>query len=231
MFFKPQFFPMGDRALVVELGHRIDVDLSCEIAALARRLRACALPGVTDIVPAYTTLTLHYDPALIGAEPYDAMVAAVAGHLLLENDEPRSAGRYVEIPVCYGGRYGQDLESLSASIGLGMKEVIRIHSEARYQVHMLGFVPGFAYLGGLDTRIAVPRHATPRARVPAGSVAIGGEQTGVYPLATPGGWQLIGRTTVKLFDPDSATPCLLDAGDTVQFIPISEAQFEADGGS
>jgi inhibitor of KinA len=227
MFSKPQFFPMGDRALVVELGHRIDLDLSRAIATLARRLRATAITGVTDIVPAYTTLTLHYDPAAIGAEPYDTMVAVVAKHLLEEIDEPPPAARHVEIPVCYGGRYGQDLESLAASIGLGMEEVVRIHSGARYQVHMLGFVPGFAYLGGLDARIAVPRHATPRAKVPAGSIAIGGEQTGVYPLETPGGWQLIGRTTLKLFDPHAATPCLLDAGDTVQFVPITAAQFEA----
>ena len=176
MFIKPQFFPMGERALVVELGHRIDVNLSCEIAALARRLRASAPAGVTDIVPAYTTLTLHYDPAIIGAEPYDVMVAAVAERLLEENDEPQVTGRHVEIPVCYGGRYGQDLESLAASIRLGMEEVIRIHSQVCYRVHMLGFVPGFAYLGGLDARIAVPRHVTPRSRVPAGSVAIGGGQ-------------------------------------------------------
>ena len=225
MKLKPRFFPMGDRALVIEFGHRIDVELSRAIAGIAAGLRAIPLPGVTDVVPAYTTLTLHYDPAIVGADPYDAMMAAVSEHLLSDFDETLPPSRRVEIPVCYGGRHGEDLESLAASLGLRTEEVIRIHSEAEYQVQMLGFIPGFAYLGGLDARIAAPRHATPRSSVPAGSVAIGGEQTGVYPLDSPGGWLLIGRTPLRLFDPESPTPCLLAAGDTVRFVAITAAQF------
>lgn len=225
----PRFFPMGDQALIVEFGDRVDPALSAQIAALARRLREARLVGVLDIVPAYSTLALHYDPAAIGAgtSPYEALVETIGPWLNSQTVEMPLPGRVIEIPVCYGGAFGEDLEALARSHGLAVDEVIAIHSAADYYVHMLGFVPGFAYLGGLDARLATPRRDSPRARVPAGSVGIAGEQTGIYPLDTPGGWQIIGRTPLQLFKPDTSPPSLLNAGDTVRFVPISAQEFEA----
>jgi inhibitor of KinA len=228
MFSAPRFFPMGDQALIVEFGERIDPQLSAHIASLAQRLRDARPMGVLDIVPAYATLALHYDPAEVGAgtSPYEALTETIATWLKTQTIEAAVAGRLVEIPVCYGGAFGEDLETLARSRGLSPDEVIAIHSAPTYHVHMLGFVPGFAYLGGLDARLATPRRDTPRPRVPAGSVAIAGEQTGIYPLDTPGGWQIIGRTPLQLFKPSDSPPSLLNAGDAVHFEPISAREFE-----
>jgi inhibitor of KinA len=202
------------------------------IAAAATRLRQSPPPGVLDIVPAYTTLTLHYDPAAVsaGATPYEALTEQVEAWLRSELVAPPPPGRVVDIPVCYGGRYGEDLEQLAHSHGLSPDEVAALHSSTEYHVHMLGFVPGFAYLGGLDPKLATPRRQSPRSQVPAGSVAIGGEQTGIYSLPTPGGWHLIGRTPLKLFTAEIEPPCLLNAGDTVRFVRISAREFEVRSG-
>lgn len=225
----PRLHPMGDQALIAEFGERIDPDLSARIADLARQLRASPPVGVVDIVPAYTTLALHYDPAVVGAgaSPYDVLAEALGTWLGTQSAGTPTAGRVIEIPVCYGGEYGEDLEALARDHGLGVEEAIALHSGTAYHVHMLGFVPGFAYLGGLDARLATPRRDTPRAHVPAGSVAIAGEQTAVYPLETPGGWQIIGRTPLQLFNPDASPPSLLNAGDTVRFKPIAAREFAA----
>lgn len=226
---EPRLFPLGDRALVVEFGERIDPVLSGHIAALAARLREARPIGVVDIVPAYTTLSLHYDPAAVGAgsSPYEALAETIGGWLARQPAEAPARGRAVDIPVCYGGEYGEDLATLAAAHELAVDEVIAIHTGTAYHVHMLGFVPGFAYLGGLDARLVTSRREAPRARVPAGSVGIGGEQTGVYPLETPGGWNIIGRTPLRLFRPDATPPCLLDAGDRVRFVPIDAREFAA----
>lgn len=220
---------MGDQALIIEFGDRVDPVLSTEIAAVAQRLRESRPIGVLDVVPAYTTMALHYDPAAVGAgaSPYEALVETIESWLKTQTVATASAGHLVEIPVCYGGAFGEDLEALADSHNLSVEEVIAIHSDAAYHVHMLGFVPGFAYLGGLDARLATPRRDTPRPLVPAGSVAIGGAQTGVYPLDTPGGWHIIGRTPLQLFKPDAMPPCLLNAGDTVRFVPISVQEYAA----
>jgi len=225
----PRFFPMGDQALIIEFGDRIDPALSTEIAAVAQRLRESHPIGVRDIVPAYSTLALHYDAGAVGAgtSPYEALVEAIEPWLKTQVTATLPAGRLIEIPVCYGGTFGGDLEALAKSCNLSVEEVIAIHSRAVYHVHMLGFVPGFGYLGGLDARLATPRRDTPRPHVPAGSVAIGGAQTGVYPLDTPGGWHIIGRTPLQLFRSDAMPPSLLTAGDAVRFVPISAQEFEA----
>jgi inhibitor of KinA len=224
----PRIVPMGDSALVVEFGNEPRPALSSHIAAIASRLRGTPPVGVLDVVPTYTTLAVHYDPALIeeGDSPYDALSGEIEECLRGEPPESAVPGRLVEIPVCYGGRFGEDLEPIAARIGLRTAEVADLHSSGHYHVCMLGFVPGFAYLGGLDPRLATPRRDVPRPRVPAGSVAIGGTSTGIFPLETPGGWHLIGRTPVRLFVAAAQPPCLLNAGDHVRFVPISEEQFE-----
>jgi inhibitor of KinA len=218
---------MGDRALVIEFGDAADPKLSSHIAALAQRLRASPPAGVLDIVPTFTTLALHYDPADVedGDSPYDVLAGQVEAWLCAEPPESTVQGRSIEIPVCYGGTFGEDLDALAGRHGLRPEDVVRLHSEPRYHVHMLGFVPGFAYLGGLDARLATPRRDHPRPKVPAGSVAIGGAHTGIFPLETPGGWHLIGRTPLRLFTPGSEPPCLLNPGDSVQFVPISADRF------
>ena len=219
---------MGDRALIIEFGERIDVVLSSQIAALAQQLRDSQPIGVLDIVPAYATLALHYDPAAVGAgaSPYETLCDIIARWLQMQSTAIAGTGRQIDIPVCYGGAFGPDLDALARAAGLSSGEVIALHTGSTYHVHMLGFVPGFAYLGGLDARIAMPRRETPRAHVPAGSVAIAGQQTGIYPLDTPGGWHIIGRTPLQLFTPDSSPPSLLNAGDRVRFVQISPVQFE-----
>lgn len=220
---------MGDQALIVEFGERIDTALSAHIAALAQQLRDSRPIGVLDIVPAYATLALHYDPAVVGAgaSPYETLCDIIAQWLQTQPTSAAAVGRQIEIPVCYGGDFGPDLDALARAAELSSEEAIALHSGATYHVHMLGFVPGFAYLGGLDARIAMPRRDTPRAHVPAGSVGIAGQQTGIYPLDTPGGWQIIGRTPLQLFRPDSSPPSLLNAGDQVRFVQISAVEFEA----
>jgi inhibitor of KinA len=224
----PRLFPMGDQALIVEFGDRVDPLLSARIAMLAQRLRESLPIGVLDIVPAYSTLALHYDPAAVGSgtSPYEALAEIIGNWLQTQPVETSVAGRRVEIPVCYGGAFGEDLETLAHARNLTARQVIAIHSGTDYHVHMLGFVPGFAYLGGLDEQLETPRRDTPRPRVPAGSVGIGGKQTGIYPLESPGGWQIIGRTPLQLFKPDASPPSLLIAGDVVRFVPISEQEFE-----
>ena len=223
-----RLIPMGDRALVIEFGDRPSPELSARIAAAAQQLRASPPPGVLDIVPAYTTLALHYDPVLIGVgtTPYEALIQKIETWLHAQADAKMPHGRLVEIPVCYGGGFGEDLDEVARQHGLTPEAVATIHAGTEYRVYMLGFVPGFAYLGDLDARIATSRRDSPRPRVPAGSVAIGGAQTGVYPLETPGGWQLIGRTPLRMFTPDSEPPCLLRVGDTVRFVAISRAEFD-----
>ena len=217
--------PLGDCALQITLGAQICDATNAKVHALARRIRAAALPGLRDLVPAYTTLTLHYDPQIWTHET----LARALTPLLTKRDDATGASapaREVCLPVCYGGEYGPDLMAVAAHAGLPIETVIQHHTGALYRVYFLGFTPGFAYLGGLDPRLAMGRKATPRARVPAGSVGIAGAQTGVYPQATPGGWQIIGRTPLTLFDPGRSPPCLLAPDDRVRFVAIEPAAFD-----
>lgn len=219
----PRIEPLGDCAALIRYGDGIDAAINAQALAIARALEAAKLPGVSDIAPAYASVCLRYDPcAWIGADAAQAPFARLAQRLgtLVDNvssDAAADAG-LIEIPVSYGGESGPDLDDVAAHAGLMREAVIDLHCRAQYRVAMLGFTPGFAYLLGLPDALHMPRRATPRTRVPAGSVAIGGTQTGVYPRETPGGWHLIGRTHLNLFDPARDPPALLTPGMRVRFV-------------
>ncbi|MDE2247541.1 MAG: 5-oxoprolinase subunit PxpB [Pseudomonadota bacterium] len=216
-----QFEAIAEDALLLRFGERIDSAVNARVQAACARLRQ-ALPQL-ECVPAYASVLLRFDP-LAGGElaknPRETVLALLAG------DAPVSAPtREHVIPVCYGGRHGPDLDEVAGHCGLGSAEVIARHAGAAYRVAMIGFAPGFPYLLGLDPALAMPRRRDPRQRVAAGSVAIGGSQTGIYPEPLPGGWQLIGRTPLRLFDAGAAPPSRLAAGDHVRFRAIDEDEF------
>ncbi len=222
--------PLGETFLLLRFGSRLDVTLNARVAALAAELHGAALPGIVDIVPAYASLGLHYDPAAwrsAGSHPWRNLAEAVLeiGNRAGVREAPDEVP-VIDIPVCYGNALGPDLAAVANHCGLTRDDVVRRHCEARYRVAMLGFAPGFPYLLGLDPALQVPRHPTPRTHVPAGSVAIGGAQTGIYPRELPGGWQIIGRTPLRLFDTQREPPCLLAIGDRVRFRAVDEARFE-----
>ena len=215
--------PMGDSALVLEIGQTADEPTLDRVLQLARSLEAAPLAGVTDIVPSYTTVAVHYDMVLVPDGP-GAPVARVTAWVQAMGAKLKggkmSPGRVVDVPVCYGGPFGPDLAEVARRANLSEAEVVRLHSNVRYRVAAVGFVPGFPYLLGLPASLRMPRRSNPRVNVLSGSVGIGGGQTGIYPKGSPGGWQLIGRTPSRLFRPEAATPSLLAAGDTVRFISI-----------
>ena len=217
------FSPLGDSAVRVQFGTEISPQINRRICRFCQALDEKPIPGVIEWVPSYAVVTVYYSPTQIGYEP---VCVELRQRLRQRSDAPLSAARLIEIPVCYGGQYGPDLAEVAALHGLTEAQVVRRHTDSPYQVYFLGFLPGFAYLGGLAPTLAAPRRATPRASVPAGSVGIAGAQTGVYPLATPGGWQIIGRTPLCLYDPARQPPALLAAGDRVKFSAITECQFE-----
>jgi KipI family sensor histidine kinase inhibitor len=221
--------PLGESALLLRFGNGLDDATNARVHAASAMLQAAQLPGIVDLVPAYATLALHFDPlAWIDAhgDAAEAIAAAVRAVLDAPPDMARrSAPRVVQIPVCYGGDAGPDLDVLARRAGLDPDEAIARHAAGNYRVAMIGFAPGFPYLLGLDSTLAMPRRATPRTRVPAGSVAIGGVQTGIYPSELPGGWHLIGRTPLRLFDPHRDPPSLLVPGDRVRFVPIGRDEF------
>jgi inhibitor of KinA len=206
------------------LGSEIDEPTRIRVQNAAATLAAASLPGVQDVVPGFTTITLHYDLKHAAVE---ALVSRIERALSLVSDIRTGDERLVRIPVCYGGTFGPDLDDVAARTELSAAAVIERHTAQEYRVYMLGFLPGFAYLGGLDPGIAVPRRAAPRDRVPAGSVGIAGVQTGVYPLESPGGWQLIGRSPCRMFDPSADPPTLLRPGDRVRFDAIEPSAFQS----
>lgn len=216
-----RFSALGDTAVLAELGDEIGPKTLQRVRTFAAKVAAAHLPGITDVVPAFASVAVFYEPTkfVAEAESPHAMVCRRLETLAHAHGFTGSFGdsREVVVPVCYGGDAGPDLETVAAHAGLSVAEVIRLHTDPAYVVHAIGFAPGFPYLGGLPEKLHTPRLTTPRTAVPAGSVGIAGGQTGVYPLETPGGWQLIGRTPLKLFDPGRAEPALLRVGDRVKF--------------
>jgi inhibitor of KinA len=212
----------GDSALVVEFEDRIDPAVNARAIALAEALQSARLTGVRDVVPTFRSVAVYFDPLHTGG---DALIARVETEAARASPETRATRPPVRIPVCYGGELGPDLGDVAVFAGMDEAAVVAAHTARTYRVFMLGFVPGFAYLGTVDDRIAMPRRTSPRVRVPVGSVAIAGVQTGIYPMETPGGWRLVGRTPTKPFDPNRLEPFLLKAGDAVQFYAIDRDRF------
>lgn len=219
-----RFLLTGDTSLSVEFGNEISEEISRKVRAFRLALEKAGVPGIVETVPTYRSLMIHYDPAVIRYGPLRDRLE----HLLTEAEAaPLLPGTVLEIPVLYGGDMGPDLSFVAAHAGLSEEEVIRIHSGADYLIYMLGFTPGFAYLGGMSERIAAPRLTEPRVLIPAGSVGIAGTQTGVYPIDSPGGWRLIGRTPVKMYDPKREKPFLAEAGQYVRFTPVTQEEYDA----
>lgn len=216
----------GEQGLIVEFGNAIDPAVNARVHRLARALAARGLEGVIETVPTYRSLLVLFDPLILPLERLDSEVEALLADPAVE-EAPGVGGNTVELPVLYGGEFGPDLTFIARHTGLSTEEVIAIHSSSSYLVYMLGFTPGFPYLGGMSSRLATPRLSSPRGKVPTGSVGIAGSQTGVYPVESPGGWRLIGRTPLRLFDLEAEQPFLLAPGDVVRFRPVDEEEYWA----
>jgi inhibitor of KinA len=239
--------PLGDSALVVTFGAAIDQSTLTRVRSLTAELHRIESPYIIDVVPAYTTVTVFYEigPAgMSGESAYERIRNLVTACLsrvehrwpilirqgretITDTDVTSDARRVFEIPVCYGGDFGPDIAEVAQHGGLTIDRVVSLHSRPQYDVQAIGFTPGFPYLAGLAKELNTPRRATPRLSVPAGSVGIGGQQTGVYPLSSPGGWQLIGRTPLELFNVSKNPPAVLQVGDRVKFKAITEQEFES----
>jgi len=224
-------YPCGDHALTIEMGDAIDPVINQKVISLFHQLKKNKIDGVKDIIPAYHSLTLVYDTAYLKnkvktSTVYEWICKQIESTLDNIGFVDAENIRQISIPVCYDEILAPDLFELAAMHQLSVDDLIEIHSSSPYRVFMIGFLPGFAYMGSVDPRIATPRKISPRTKVPAGSVGIAGEQTGIYPFDSPGGWQLIGRTPVKMFDVQRSEPCFLQPGDEVRFYPITLHEFE-----
>jgi len=210
--------PASDRSLFVEFGSSISLEIHHQVFHLTRAL--AGIRGILNLHPAYASVLVEFDPRRWA---FTAMEELILEKMAAEGQEQEHAPRAVEIPVQYGGDFGPDLGDVATHTGLRPERVIEMHAAGDYLVYFVGFMPGFAYLGGLAPELATPRLSAPRTKVPAGSVAIGGNQTGVYPMESPGGWRIIGHTRAKLFDPQAAEPTLLKMGDHIRFVPEPRA--------
>ncbi|MHB1004552.1 MAG: 5-oxoprolinase subunit PxpB [Chloroflexota bacterium] len=220
-----RFLPAGESALVVEFADDISPEANALVYALAEALRARPLPGMEELVPSYRSLLLHFDPLRLDGERLHRHLRALLSDGAAAPGAAR-AGRLREIPTVYGGKCGPDLASVAELTGLTPAEVVRLHSETEYTAYMVGFLPGFPYLGVVPDALVTPRLRAPRLVVPMGSVAIAGRQTGIYSLESPGGWRLIGRTPLRLFDPDRDPPAYIAPGDRVRFVPVAGEDFD-----
>jgi inhibitor of KinA len=219
--------PLGDRCLVVEFEQQVDAAINRKARALASVLLARPPLGVLDVVPAFCSVAVFYRPEQFEPQPSPYQQLRLAIEAVLESGVDSAPGqeRVVRVPVCYGGEHGPDLEEVAGACRMTADEVVRSHIASEHVVFMLGFSPGFPYIGGLDPRLSLPRRPTPRTSIPAGTVAIARDQTAIYSFETPGGWNLIGRTPMKLFDPRADPPCRLQAGDQIRFFPIRPDEY------
>ncbi len=222
LYKRARFLSAGDKALTVELGAAISPDINRKVRNLFLAIEKQAISGVVDLVPSYRSILVYYDPLRLPLADLEERLRDLEQYL----DEAKvQAPMVVELPTIYGSDYGSDLAYVAEHNGLAQDDVIRIHSGTDYLVYMMGFTPGFTYLGGMSDEIATPRLQTPRTAIPAGSVGIAERQTGVYPIESPGGWQLIGRTPVRLFDPRRDPPVVVEPGDYVRFVPVNEGRY------
>ncbi|MGP7818642.1 5-oxoprolinase subunit PxpB [Niallia sp. 01092] len=229
-----QLTALGDSAIVIQLGNEISNEVHRKVMMVKTHLEKNLSSGFIECVPSFTNVTLYYDPVMIYnqykhtvkiSSPFQIVRSIIEEELKHMSESEDLDYRSIEIPVCYGGEYGPDLEEVAKYNGISADEVIAIHSAGEYLVYMIGFAPGFPFMGGMSDKIATPRRSTPRTSIPAGSVGIAGKQTGIYPLSTPGGWQLIGQSPTPLFLPNENPPSLLQAGDRVKFRSISQEEF------
>jgi KipI family sensor histidine kinase inhibitor len=219
---RPKFLAAGDTALVVEFGTTVDPEINHRVMRLGAAMRRAEIAGIVDLVPTFRSLMVHYDPTVLSHAALEAEV-----HAMLDTPhEDARAGRLWRVPVVYGGEYGPDLEDVAARTGLSPDAVIERHISVEYEVYMMGFLPGLPYLGILPEELALPRRTEPRVRVPAGSVAMATNLANIYPSESPGGWHILGRTPIELFDLRRDVPILLDAGDRIRFEPIDRPVFD-----
>lgn len=221
-------FPLGDAALTIDFGNVINDTVNEQVLYLFHQVKALSHPAIADVVPAYSSLTIHYRIAALHSKSgtaYSKMTEIVSDILSKDEKAIYQHAKRIEVPVCYATQFGLDIAALAKRRNITVEEVIRLHTSKTYLVHMVGFLPGFPYMGEVDERIVSGRKKQPRTNVPAGSVGIAGKQTGIYPLTSPGGWQIIGRTPLKIFDKDSNNPVLFEAGDEVKFYSITEDEF------
>ena len=223
LYSEPKIRIMGDRAVLVELGDGISPRINQKVRALYSGLSAHGIKGIRDLVPSYRSVMVVYDPLVIALNSLKSQLNEIWKTM---DDARLPEPRTVEIPVVYGDQYGPDLEWIANYHHMTPQEVIRLHTQPLYQVYMIGFMPGYPYLGEVPDEIVTPRRKTPRTHVPAGSVGIAQKQTGIYPVASPGGWQIIGRTPVRLFDPQGQPPCFIEMGDRVKFFDITEQELQ-----
>ncbi len=223
MYQQPRFRLGGDRALYIEVGDAISPEVNRRVKGLLDAIDKAAIEGVEALSPTYRSILVYYDPLKIPLEELKQRLSDLGRSL---PDASSSEASIFEIPTLYGGEFGPDLDFVASHTGLSPEEVIRIHAGTDYLVYMVGFNPGFPYLGGMSEKIATPRLETPRVKIPAGSVGIAEAQTGIYPLESPGGWRLIGRSPLKMFDPSRDPPALVEAGDLVRFVSIDEARYQ-----
>lgn len=223
MYKEIKYLNAGDKALVIEFSDKISYEVNSKVRSMMIAINQRKLEYIVEIIPTYRSLMVNYNPLKI---EYDELINSLKDIEQNLGNIEIPLPKVIEIPTLYGGEYGPDIENVAKHNNLSIDEVIKIHSSKEYLIYMLGFTPGFPYLGGMDKRLETPRLQVPRTKIPAGSVGIASKQTGIYPIDSPGGWQLIGRTPLKLFDINKGNPFLLSAGSYIKFTPITKEEFD-----
>ena len=223
MYEEVKYLIAGDRALVVEFGDKIEEQVNSKIRSLTVAIEQEGIIGINETIPTYRSLMVIYDPMIMELTELISVLKSIISRM---HELKLPEAKVIEIPTLYGGEYGPDIEFVADHNNISIDEVIKIHTDMEYLIYMIGFTPGFPYLGGMSDKIEAPRLQNPRTKIPAQSVGIAGKQTGIYPVESPGGWQLIGRTPVKLYDPCRAEPVLLNAGDYIKFVQIDENEYK-----